>query len=136
MVNTVFQGQIGRNIEAYVDDLLVKSMSDLDHVRDLRETFATLNSASMKLNPKKSFFGLTDGKFLGFMVSMRGIEIHPSKSQAILDMKPPEISKSCNLSQVNWPLSTGLLRDLGMCVFLSLRPCASRPNLNGQMNVR
>jgi len=90
MVNKVFDKQIGRNMEAYVDDLLVKSMSDFGHIEDLRETFATLNGASMKLNPNKSFFGLTGGKFLGFMVSMRGIEIHPSKSAAILDMKPPK----------------------------------------------
>jgi hypothetical protein len=89
MVNKVFQEQIGRNVEAYVDDLLVKSMTDRGHVEDLRETFATLNKADMKLNPNKSFFGLTGGKFLGFMVSMRGIEIHPSKSQAILDIQPP-----------------------------------------------
>jgi hypothetical protein len=90
MVNKVFQEQIGRNVEAYVDDLLVKSMTDSGHVEDLKKTFATLNRADMKLNPKKIFFGLTGGKFLGFMVSMRGIEIHPSKSQAIFDMKPPE----------------------------------------------
>src|SRR5664279_3910716 len=90
MVNKVFDKKIGRNMEAYVDDLLVKSMSDFGHIEDLRETFATLNGANMKLNPKKSFFGLTGGKFLGFMVSMRGIEIHPSKSAAILDMKPPK----------------------------------------------
>lgn len=90
MVNKVFDKQIGRNMEAYVDDLLVKSMSDLGHIQDLRETFTTLNGADMKLNLKKSFFGLTGGKFLGFMVSMRGIEIHPSKSQAILNMRPPK----------------------------------------------
>lgn len=90
MVNKVFDKQIGRNMEAYVDDLLVKSMSDFGHIEDLHEIFATLNEASMKLNPKKSFFGLIGGKFLVFMVSMRGIEIHPSKSQAIMDMKPPK----------------------------------------------
>ena len=69
MVNRVFEKQIGRNMEAYVDDMLVKNMSDRDHIRDLRETFRTLEGATMKLNPEKSFFGLTGGKFLGFMVS-------------------------------------------------------------------
>lgn len=59
MVNKVFDKQFGSNMEAYVDDLLVKSMSDFGHIEALRETFATLNGASMKLNPKKSFFGLT-----------------------------------------------------------------------------
>jgi hypothetical protein len=59
MINTVFSNQIGRNMEAYVDDMLVKSTTDLGHIQDLRETFAILNGADMKLNPKKSFFGLT-----------------------------------------------------------------------------
>ena len=89
MVNKVFEKQIGRNMEAYIDDMLVKSMTRTSHIIDLAETFETMNRVGMKLNPKKSFFGLTGGKFLGFMVSQREIEIHPSKSQAILEMTPP-----------------------------------------------
>lgn len=75
-------------MEVYVDDMLVKNMSESKHIRDLRETFNTLNSANMKVNPKNSFFKLTEGKFMGFMVSMGGIKIHPSKYQAIMDMAP------------------------------------------------
>jgi Reverse transcriptase (RNA-dependent DNA polymerase) len=90
MVNTVFTAQIRRNVEAYVDHILVKSMMEKGHIDDLDETFDTMRHEDMKLNPKKSFFGLAGGKFLGFMVSKRGIEIHPSKSKAILNMDPPK----------------------------------------------
>jgi Reverse transcriptase (RNA-dependent DNA polymerase) len=90
MVNIVFEKQIGRNIEAYVDVMLVKSMTDQGLINALNETFKTMRKVGMKLNPKKSFFGLTSEKFLGFVVSMRGIKIYPSKSKAILEMIPPK----------------------------------------------
>ena len=59
----------GRNMEVYVDDMLVKSKEELEHLDDLRETFATLKQYQMKLNPSKCVFGVASGKFLGFMVS-------------------------------------------------------------------
>jgi Reverse transcriptase (RNA-dependent DNA polymerase) len=90
MVNTMFAAQIGRNVEAYVDDMLVKSMTEKGHIEDLGETFETMRRMGMKLNLKKSFFGLAEGKFLDFVVSKRGIEIHPSKLKAIIDMAPPK----------------------------------------------
>jgi hypothetical protein len=89
MINKVFEKQIGHNMEAYVDDIPVKSMIEDGHLANLEEAFATMNKVNMKMNPKKSYFGLVGGKFLGFMVSIRGIEIHPSSSKAILDMQPP-----------------------------------------------
>jgi Reverse transcriptase (RNA-dependent DNA polymerase) len=90
MVNTMFEAQIGHNVEAYVDDMLVKSMTERKHIEHLCETFETMRKVGMKLNPKKNFFGLVGGKFLGFVMSKRGIEIHPSKSKAILDMAIPK----------------------------------------------
>ena len=69
LVNKMFSNQIGRNMEMYVDDMLVKSKEELTHLNDLRETFATLRQYQMKLNPSKCAFGVTSGKFLGFMVS-------------------------------------------------------------------
>ena len=69
MVNKMFSNQIGRNMEVYVDDMLVKSKEELTHLDDLRETFATLRQYQMKLNPSKCAFGVVSGKFLGFMVS-------------------------------------------------------------------
>ncbi|XP_077232112.1 uncharacterized protein LOC143866573 [Tasmannia lanceolata] len=67
LVNRLFQHQIGRNMEVYVDDMLVKSRSAQDHVSDLKETFQVLKKHSMKLNPTKCTFGVSSGKFLGFM---------------------------------------------------------------------
>ena len=69
LVNKMFRKLIGRNMEVYVDDMLVKSKEELTHLDDLKETFATLRQYQMKLNPSKCAFGVAWGKFLGFMVS-------------------------------------------------------------------
>ena len=69
LINIMFANQIGRNVQVYVDDILVKSRREEDHLEDLRETFNTLRSYNMKFNPSKCAFGVTAGKFLGFMVS-------------------------------------------------------------------
>ena len=86
----MFRPQIGRNVEVYVDDMLVKSVDEGKHLDDLQETFNTLGQYNMKLNPSKCAFGVASGKFLGFMVSHRGIDANPEKIKAILDMKPPQ----------------------------------------------
>ena len=79
LVNKMFNRQIGRNMEVYVDDILVKSKEELTHLDDFRETFTTLKQYQMKLNPSKCVFGVVSGKFLGFMISQRGIEANPEK---------------------------------------------------------
>nr|XP_023929841.1 uncharacterized protein LOC112041170 [Quercus suber] len=84
---------IGRNMEVYVDDMLVKSKEELIHLDDLKETFTTLKQYHMKLNPNKCVFGVASGKFLGFMVSRRGIEVNPEKVQAIINMASPKTVK-------------------------------------------
>ena len=68
LVNQMFNKQIGRNVEVYVDDMLVKSKEEEDHLDDLKETFNTLRQYNMKLNPTKCTFGVSSGKFLDFMV--------------------------------------------------------------------
>ena len=85
--------QISRNIEVYVDDMLVKSKEEPTHLDDLRETFATIKQYQMKLNPGKCVFGVASGKFLGFMLSQRGIEANPEKVQAIINMASPKTVK-------------------------------------------
>ena len=79
LMNKMFTHQIGRNVQVYVDDILVKSLRENNHLDDLQETFDTLRSYNMKLNPSNCVFGVTAGKFLGFMVSQRGIEVNPEK---------------------------------------------------------
>ena len=69
LVNRMFREQIGRNMEVYVDDMLVKSKEELTHLDHLKETFAMFRRYQMKLNPSKCAFGVALGKFLGFMVS-------------------------------------------------------------------
>ena len=88
LVNKMFVRQIGWNAEVYIDDMLVKSKEEDHHLNDLRETFETLCLYRVKLNPSKCMFGVLSGKFLGFMVSQRGVEANPNKIQAILEMSP------------------------------------------------
>ena len=73
--------------------MLVKSLRENDHLDDLRETFDTLRSYNMKLNPNKCVFGVTAGKFLGFMVSQRGIEVNSEKIRVIVQLEPPKTIK-------------------------------------------
>ena len=68
-MNKMFAHQIRRNVQVYIDDMLVKSRREEDHLDDLKETFDTLYSYNMKLNPSKCAFGVTVGKFLVFTVS-------------------------------------------------------------------
>ena len=93
LVNQMFNKQIGRKMEVYVDDMLVKSKEEEDHLDDLKETFNTLRPYSMKLNPSKCAFGVSSGKFLNFMVSQRGIEENPEKVRVILEMSSPKTIK-------------------------------------------
>ena len=69
LVNHMLHSQIGHNIEVYLDDMLVKSLDKERHLDDLQETFETLRQYKMKLNSSKCTFGVSFGKFLGFMVS-------------------------------------------------------------------
>ena len=66
--------------------MLVKSLRENDHLNDLQETFDTIRSYNMKLNPSMCVFTITVKKFLGFMVSQRGIEVNPEKVQAIMEL--------------------------------------------------
>uniref|UniRef100_A0A2N9FAH3 Uncharacterized protein n=1 Tax=Fagus sylvatica TaxID=28930 RepID=A0A2N9FAH3_FAGSY len=93
LMNKMFHHQIGRNMEVYVDDMLVKTKDEIKHLEDLKETFETLRRYRMKLNPNKCVFGVSSGKFLGFMVSQRGIEANPDKIKAVLEMTPPRTTK-------------------------------------------
>jgi Fic family protein len=93
LVNKMFQGQIGRNMEVYVDDMLEKSIKLLDHTHDLHEAFKTLKQYEMKLNPTKCAFGVSFGKFLGYMFLNKGIKANPKKIKAILEMQSPKTTK-------------------------------------------
>ena len=93
LVNYMFSQQIGRNVEVYIDDILVKSIDEVDHLDDLEETFDTLHKYKMKLNLAKCVFVVALGKFLGFMVSQWGIEANSDKVKAIIEIKSPRTMK-------------------------------------------
>ena len=80
-MNKTFAHQIGRNVQVYVDDVLVKSRCEGDHLDDLKETFDALRSYNMKFNSSKCALGVTTGKFLAF---------NPDKIWAIMEMMPPK----------------------------------------------
>ena len=82
--------QLRKNVEAYVDDIVVKSREARTLIQDLEETFASLNVVNLRLNPEKCVFGVPSGKLLGFLVSHRGIEANPEKVKAVKDMSPPK----------------------------------------------
>jgi len=90
LMDRVFRGQIGRSMEVYVDDMVVKSQTAEDHVCDLGEVFRQVRKYNMRLNPEKCVFGVPAGKFLGFMLTARGIEANPDKCAAIVEMRSPK----------------------------------------------
>jgi hypothetical protein len=81
--------QMGRNAEAYIDDIIVKTRESHTFIEDLEETFVNQRKVNIKLNPAKCAFGVPSGKLLGFLVSHRGIEENPDKVKAIEEMRPP-----------------------------------------------
>jgi hypothetical protein len=87
-MNYVFGEHIGRTVEAYVDDIVVKTRKASDLLSDLEATFRCLKAKSVKLNPKKCVFGVPRGMLLGFIVPERGIEANPEKIAAITNMGP------------------------------------------------
>jgi hypothetical protein len=89
MIAIVLHPQIRRNILAYVDDIVVKSIQRKDHISDLAETFANMRAANLKLNPEKCVVGIHMGKVLGCLVSTKGIEVNPDKIRALVEMQDP-----------------------------------------------
>ncbi|CAL9004117.1 unnamed protein product [Prunus brigantina] len=93
LINKIFVELIGTSMQVYVDDMLVKSRTIDDHLRNLFLMFGTLRKDNMSLTPSKCAFGVSSGKFLGFMISQRGIDAHPEKIQASLDKQVPKMKK-------------------------------------------
>ena len=134
LVNHKFCTQIGRNVEVYLDDMLVKSLDEKKHLDNLQETFDMLRRYNMKLNLSKCASGVSSGKFLGFMVSHRGIKANPNKIQTILDMELlRNIKEVKSFTRRLQPL-TGLFQKLLKNVYHFSR--FSRRRLNGRTSVR
>ena len=82
--------QIGRNVQVYVDDIVIKTKEARTLIDDLRETFDNLDRYRIKLNPEKCAFGVPSGQLLGYFISQRGIEANPKKIKAIMTMEKPK----------------------------------------------
>ncbi|GKF36837.1 reverse transcriptase domain-containing protein, partial [Tanacetum coccineum] len=84
LVDKAFDSQVSWNIEVYVDELVIKSYTEAEMLKDIDETFRRLRRINMKLNPKKCTFGAVEGMFLGYMISPEGIKPCPNKIEALL----------------------------------------------------
>ena len=93
LVTKIFRPFIGRTKEVYIDDMLVKTKECPDHTKHLQETFKLLHTSDMKFNPLKCAFGVNYGKFLGFMVTQRGIEANPIQQRAMMESQTPTTRK-------------------------------------------
>nr|KYP55450.1 Transposon Ty3-I Gag-Pol polyprotein [Cajanus cajan] len=93
LMDKVFHQQIGQNMEVYVDDMVVKTTSTEGHASDLAKVISQIKKHNMHLNLEKCVFGVQGGKFLGFMITSRGIEANPEKCKAIIQMQSPQTMK-------------------------------------------
>ena len=93
MMTKIFKPLVGRTVEVYIDDIVVKSKTREEHAHHLQEVFHLLRRYDMKLNPSKCAFDVSAGKFLGFMVSQRGIEVNPDQIKAVMETPPPKNKK-------------------------------------------
>ncbi|XP_065638742.1 uncharacterized protein LOC111990373 [Quercus suber] len=93
MMTKMFEPQLGKNIEVYIDDMVVKSKVVAEHMTDLTNTFETLRKHKLRLNASKCSFGVGSEKFLGYMVTHRGIEVNPDQIKAISSLQPPRNPK-------------------------------------------
>ena len=85
----IFHNMMYKEIEDYVDDIVVKSKTKGDHLAILRKVFERCQLYKLRMNPLKCAFGVTARKFLGFFIYQKGIDIDHSEVQAIATMKPP-----------------------------------------------
>ena len=93
LVTKMFRLLLGSTMEAYIDDMLVKSKQRPNHATHLQQTFDILIKYGMTLNPSKCSFRVSVGRFLGFMVTQRGIEANPTQLKAILQSSAPSSKK-------------------------------------------
>ena len=93
MITKMFEPQLGKSIEVYIDDMVVKSKMMSEHVGDLGNIFEILRKHKLRLNASKCSFGVGSDKFLGYMVTHRGIEVNPDQIKAINSLQPPQNPK-------------------------------------------
>ncbi|GKB76504.1 reverse transcriptase domain-containing protein [Tanacetum coccineum] len=133
LVDKVFHKQIDRNLEVYVDDLVIKSRTEDEIVRDIEETFKTPREINMKLNPKKCTFGVEEGMFLGYKVNTRGLKVCPDKVDDVLSLLSPKCLKDIQklngkLASLNRFLAKSAEKSLPF--FKNLKKCTKKSDFH------
>nr|GEX24790.1 reverse transcriptase domain-containing protein [Tanacetum cinerariifolium] len=133
LVDKAFHKQIGRNLEVYVGDLVIKIRTKDEIVRDIEETFKTLRKINMKLNPKKCTFGVEEGTFLGYKVSIRGLKVCPDKVDIISSLPSPKCLKDVQklngkLTSLNGFLAKSAEKSLPF--FRTLKKCTKKSDFH------
>ncbi|GJV89500.1 reverse transcriptase domain-containing protein [Tanacetum coccineum] len=125
--------RIQRNLEVYVDDLVIKSRTEDEIVRDIEETFKTLREINMKLNPKKCTFGVEEGMFLGYKVNAKGLKVCPDKVDVVLSLLSPKCLKDVQklngkLASLNRFLAKSAEKSLPF--FKTLKKCTKKSDFH------
>ena len=116
MMTRMFEPQLGKSIEVYIDDMVVKSKVVSKHVEDLRVIFDILRKHKLRLNASKCSFGVGSGKFLGYMVTHRVIEVSPDQIKAIHNLQPPQNPKEVQkLTEMIAALNRFISRSADRC---------------------
>ena len=116
MMPRIFESQLGKNIEVYIDDMVVKSKMVSEHLGDLRTIFEILRRYKLRLNASKCSLGMGLGKFLGYMVTYRGIEVNPDQIKVINNLRSPRNPKEVQKL-------TGMVAALNRFIFRSADRC-------------
>ena len=116
MMTKMFEPQLGKNVEVYIDDMVVKSKLVSEHIEDLTSIFEILREHKLHLNASKCSFGVGSGKFLGYMMTHRGIKVNPDQIKAINNLQPPRNPKEVQKL-------TGMMATLNRFIFKSTDRC-------------
>ena len=116
MMTKMFEPQLGKNVEVYIDDMVVKSKLVSENLADLTSIFEILREHKQHLNASKCSFGVGLGKFLGYMVTHRGIEVNPDQIKAINSLQPPQNPKEVQKL-------TGIMASLNRFISRSVERC-------------
>ena len=128
MIQTCLETQIGKTVEAYVDEVVIKTRHIKTLIDDLRLTFDNLRTYDIKLNPEKCVFGVPAGKLLGFIVSGRGIEANPARNPSSVTVCYPNRPQAN--PEINW--MRGCLKPLYLPVRRKgITPCDAPDSRSG-----
>jgi hypothetical protein len=134
LMDKVFHDQIGRTVEVYVDDIVIKSKTEKDLLKDIDETFRKLRAYNMKLNPGKCSFGVEEGKFLGVVVTKDGLWANPEKVCAITLMPSPMNLKDVQTLSGRLVANNRFIAkhaEMSLPFIATLRNCLQRTSFNG-----